>query len=349
MRIVKQRLPEMIPGLRVFLDVDGAPLFRFCHDAVLGQPLTDGARFAHPSDLEDISNLEGYIERSRQVLVFCSQDYFQSKNCMREIRAAVERGIPLLAVLELDSTKGGLQEYEIKEQLLAGWRDREGCWRRVEETYAAWGFQGGPRPEDLVAALFATEPIEYERIGEYAQSPCPPKATPVAISRPLTDGGLCVSPGRRRLSRYLYAIGRRKSTLPGHEGSHLSQGGGGLQEDCATAATACRVHLARLLQPLQPRWGGGDARTCQRRWHEIAGDCRGDQPGQVRVHAVLPHIADVDQRGSERLVCRRGAPGNGPGGPHLVGPRDARCRWSRGAPCRRVQHVFRLRAWSHTS
>jgi hypothetical protein len=42
MRIVKQRLLEMIPDVQVFLDVD---------------------------DLEEIGDLEGYIERSLSVLV----------------------------------------------------------------------------------------------------------------------------------------------------------------------------------------------------------------------------------------------------------------------------------------
>lgn len=51
MRIVKQRLLEMIPELSIFLDVD---------------------------DLEDISDLEGYITKSKMVLIFCSQGYFRS-------------------------------------------------------------------------------------------------------------------------------------------------------------------------------------------------------------------------------------------------------------------------------
>ena len=53
MRVTKQRLLEMLPGLQVFLDVD---------------------------DLEDISNLQGYIERSHTILVYCSRGYFESKN-----------------------------------------------------------------------------------------------------------------------------------------------------------------------------------------------------------------------------------------------------------------------------
>ena len=53
MRVTKQRLLNMIPDLQVFLDVD---------------------------DLGDISDLQGYIERSRTILVYCSQGYFASKN-----------------------------------------------------------------------------------------------------------------------------------------------------------------------------------------------------------------------------------------------------------------------------
>ena len=116
------------------------------------------------SDLEDIGDLEGYIARSKQVLVFASQGYFQSKNCMREIRSSVARGVPLLALLEPDPAKG-LKEHTIKEQLLVGWRDEHGL-HEVAASYAAWGFKGGPSRDELVAALFAREPIEWNRIGE---------------------------------------------------------------------------------------------------------------------------------------------------------------------------------------
>jgi hypothetical protein len=46
MRIIKQRLLEMIPDLRVWLDVD---------------------------DLADISRLEDYIEQCGTVLIFCTK------------------------------------------------------------------------------------------------------------------------------------------------------------------------------------------------------------------------------------------------------------------------------------
>ena len=73
MRIVKNRLREMVPTIQCFLDVD---------------------------DLEDISDLEGYVDRTDTILVFCSQGYFTSKNCMREIRSCVLKQKPLIALLE---------------------------------------------------------------------------------------------------------------------------------------------------------------------------------------------------------------------------------------------------------
>ena len=56
MRVIKQRLIEVMPGLEIFLDVDIAGL--------------------------EIGDLEQYVDASDTVLVFCSQGYFQSKNCM---------------------------------------------------------------------------------------------------------------------------------------------------------------------------------------------------------------------------------------------------------------------------
>ena len=91
MRIVKQRLLEMMPDLSVFLDVD---------------------------DLEDISDLEGYVDRSVHILIFCSKGYFTSKNCMREIRSCTQKGKPMIAVLDPDSATGAMSIDEIKTELL---------------------------------------------------------------------------------------------------------------------------------------------------------------------------------------------------------------------------------------
>jgi len=51
--------------------------------------------------------LEHHIEASAVILVFLSAGYFKSRNCLREIRAAIEQKKPLLLVHESDPAKGG--------------------------------------------------------------------------------------------------------------------------------------------------------------------------------------------------------------------------------------------------
>ena len=130
MRIVKTRMLEMMPDSQVFLDVD---------------------------DLEDISDLEGYIDRTHLVLIYCSQGYFQSKNCMREIRSSVRKGKRLLPIIDPEKPKGGLTREEIEQQLI-----------EADASYAKWGFDDdGPRGKELYTKLFAEEPIEWNRLGVF--------------------------------------------------------------------------------------------------------------------------------------------------------------------------------------
>ena len=130
MRIINTRLIEMLPELRVFLDVD-----------------VDGL---------ELAQLEAYIGRSRTVLVYCSSGYFQSRNCMRELRAAVAARTPLVALMESEPSHGGLTMAEVRRQLA-----------QVQESYDRWRFVGGPSSSELVSALFAHEPIEWNRLGPY--------------------------------------------------------------------------------------------------------------------------------------------------------------------------------------
>ena len=59
MRIVKQRLLEMMPQLSIFLDID---------------------------DLDEVGKVADYVERSRHVLICCTKGYFNSKNCVHELQ-----------------------------------------------------------------------------------------------------------------------------------------------------------------------------------------------------------------------------------------------------------------------
>ena len=80
MRVVKERLLEVLPGLEIFLDVDVADL--------------------------DIGDLEGYIAATDVVLIYLTQGYLQSRNCMRELTAATQQGKHIIALLDSEPSKG---------------------------------------------------------------------------------------------------------------------------------------------------------------------------------------------------------------------------------------------------
>jgi len=130
MRVVKQRLREMVINMMVFLDAD---------------------------DLQEIGDLEGYVDRSRMVLVYCSSGYFQSKNCLRELAAATTKIKPVIALVDIDESRGGLSHDEIHSQLL-----------EAKHHYEKWGFGSQvPQGEVLYRHLFAHDPIEWNRLGHF--------------------------------------------------------------------------------------------------------------------------------------------------------------------------------------
>jgi hypothetical protein len=87
--VIKRQLLRMVLGLRIFLDVD---------------------------DLEDIGAIEKYVGESMIILVFLSRGYFNSRNCLREITAAMLHDKPLLLVLEPNEAKGGLTLEEARQE-----------------------------------------------------------------------------------------------------------------------------------------------------------------------------------------------------------------------------------------
>lgn len=130
MRVVKQRLAELLPDARVFLDVD---------------------------DLTAIGDLEDIITSSSTVLVFCTRGYFSSRNCMRELVAAASQRKPIIALVETEVSHGALTTAQVYDELQA-----------VGGLYAKWGFEAdAPRGEALYKQLFATEPIEWNRTNHF--------------------------------------------------------------------------------------------------------------------------------------------------------------------------------------
>ena len=89
---IKRQLCLLLPGVRIFLDVD---------------------------DLEDIGSLEDYISQSACIMVFISKGYFKSPNCLREVRAFVaakraDQG--LILVRETAPTHGAASLEELRAE-----------------------------------------------------------------------------------------------------------------------------------------------------------------------------------------------------------------------------------------
>ena len=159
MRVVKQRLVELMPDVRVFLDVD---------------------------NLEEGAGAE-YIDRSECVLAFCTRKYFNSRACARELMRAVLQGKPIIAVLEPEQNdeKGGLTVAECKAFLLdASYtsckppanqgtppKDRNWCSRwELDGEVKKWGIDWGrgenlatPTPQEVAEAVFGEQPLEWSR------------------------------------------------------------------------------------------------------------------------------------------------------------------------------------------
>ena len=152
MRIAKSGLMDLCPALRVFLDVDN---------------LKEGAGGS-------------YVDISHTVLVFCTEKYFRSRACARELLRAVLLSKPLISVLEPDKAAGGLSRKEIEKILLApGWVS---AWE-LDGEVAKWGelpqwkkAVKGDRPlapptgAQIVKALFGEEPpVEWNRLAYFQQ------------------------------------------------------------------------------------------------------------------------------------------------------------------------------------
>jgi len=129
MRIIKQRLLELVPDLTVFLDVD---------------------------DLKEIGDLAQYIQRSHAVLAFCSKGYFQSKNCMIELRSATTEQKTIIALLDPDVKQGGLTSMEVHNQL-----------SEVDDAFRIWKLDAGPSSDAIRTALFSADPIEWNRLADF--------------------------------------------------------------------------------------------------------------------------------------------------------------------------------------
>ena len=139
MRIVKQRLKEMLPNVEIFLDVDD-----------LQRRRGKGAEI---------------VAHCTHFLVFCSGGFFSSPNCIRELVYAVLHGKPIIVLMEPDRKHGRLTTGEAKQGLreAVAWYDDWG----LREELRGREFARLPDADELYAALFKQEPIVWERVGVF--------------------------------------------------------------------------------------------------------------------------------------------------------------------------------------
>ena len=145
MRIVKARFLEALPSCRTFLDVDD---------------LKSGSGTAE-------------VDKSECILVFCTSQYFEKKNSLKELYRAVVQRRPILAMLEPDATQeGGLDQAMVealitnkkldKFKLRKKWQE----WKDDGDLLAA-AFDHAPDEVEVRAALFATPPVEWNRLPHF--------------------------------------------------------------------------------------------------------------------------------------------------------------------------------------
>ena len=89
--------------------------------------------------MESIGELERYITESAVILIFLSKDYFQSRNCLREVVATIDQGKPHIFAREADPAKGGAPldalrlelRNEAHREALFGGQPRITVWHRI--------------------------------------------------------------------------------------------------------------------------------------------------------------------------------------------------------------------------
>ena len=129
---IKSMFGTMLPGTRVFLDVD---------------------------NLDDIAKLEEYIETSEVILVLLTRDYLSSWNCRRELAAAVDAGDLAQHRTSLLHPAGGGSALSRRRGPL-GWgmrRRRRRAWRCRWRGVEGWRAVGG-RARGGAAPALAEEP-----------------------------------------------------------------------------------------------------------------------------------------------------------------------------------------------
>ena len=142
-RTLKDRLIECLPDVKVFLDID---------DMVEGVG-------------------KEYLDKSHHCLVFCTEGYFESKNCMRELLRAVVTHKQIITVIEPDPVHGAITKEEIRLALRKADGGKWQLWG-LDEELMQWAADDNtrsdlPDADEVFQCLFMQEPIEWARVQQF--------------------------------------------------------------------------------------------------------------------------------------------------------------------------------------
>ena len=153
--MLKQRLQQLLPAVRVFLGERLQCAFKRKHALWTNHSII--VPVSDVDDLEMIGELDKYIKQSNVVLTFLTIPYTQSKNCIFELRSAVRQGKGLIALMDYDTEHGGVSASELQARLV-----------EADSRYERWGFDiRAPRSLMLHTALTRREFIEWSRLTRF--------------------------------------------------------------------------------------------------------------------------------------------------------------------------------------
>ena len=144
MRILKQRLLQLMPDVKIYLDLD---------------------------DLKQGKGAEG-VDSSDVVLVFITRDYFASVNCVRELLRAVYLNRPLVALFESTEMHGRMLREEVTSELNDLPFKVQNMWHKLHTECLGWeGFEI-PAGETFTDMLFKKDAIEWIRVECFQDVSC---------------------------------------------------------------------------------------------------------------------------------------------------------------------------------
>jgi len=114
------------------------------------------------------------VDKSECILVFCTSQYFEKKNSLKELYRAVVQRRPILAMLEPDATQeGGLNQADVEALITNAKLDKY----KLRQKWAEWKEEGellpvafvdhAPDEVEVRASLFATPPVEWNRLPHF--------------------------------------------------------------------------------------------------------------------------------------------------------------------------------------